>query len=814
MAPVETPNWQGTLGERLRQIEADHSGRRISFFDWSMRVPEAKVGPLDFDRFPFQRELYGQHSADDEEIVVKKCLAPETRVLTDDLRWVRMDTLNVGDGLVAFDENLNPPRPGKTKKRARRLRRAVVEAVTEVHEPAFRITLDNGMAVTATGDHRFLWRASKVEPAWREVKKMKVGQRIRAVAAPWEPGDRYEDGWFAGMLDGEGSLRGRATGSELVLTQQPGPVFDRALAYMRGEGIEPAQALEDRPNGKPVARARVSNVAGIMRLVGRSRPERFTGTTEWWDGKGLGGTGNSWPRIVSIEPLGKKRMLDIQTSAKTFVAEGLASHNSTQVGVSTYLLRWTMYLADARGFTVLYLFPKRAQMYDFADARIRSAIMASPYLRNRIPGGHIQNKGLKQIGVGYLYCRGSESRDDLQSIDADALAMDEYDDLRPENIPDAERRVSGSQHHMIRRVGVPDIPNQGVDRLYAESDMRRWFVKCAACGLQQHLEWSNVDTKNIRLICNGCHKPRIDVKKGEWVAEHTDRRIRGYHIPRLVVPGVNLRAIVEASRKTNPTEVKTHQNKDLGLAFTPEEGQISLDRIMAAQRSEIRQSYVEHDGRTMGELRTMGVDVASVRALNVRASAHFPDGTKQSIYLGTAENFEAVAGLMRSLDIHMCTVDHLPEGRLARAFAEKFPGRVYLANYASGQNLVTKIDDKMRTVSVRRTEAIDATLDMIRQQRNRLPGELPDNYVRDLQNLIRTVETDDHGKTTVSYREMGPTDYGHCEVYDLLASEVWWWLKSVDEADRGQIQPLEEMYDFERSALEGGNADYDPGNFE
>lgn len=35
----------------------------------------------------------------------KKCLGPETRVLRADLRWVRVDSLRVGDQLLAFDEN-------------------------------------------------------------------------------------------------------------------------------------------------------------------------------------------------------------------------------------------------------------------------------------------------------------------------------------------------------------------------------------------------------------------------------------------------------------------------------------------------------------------------------------------------------------------------------------------------------------------------------------------------------------------------------------------------------------------------------------
>src|SRR5579862_6493325 len=43
----------------------------LSFFEFAAKVPEPKTGPLDFDRFPFQREWYAE-TAEDQEIVIKK----------------------------------------------------------------------------------------------------------------------------------------------------------------------------------------------------------------------------------------------------------------------------------------------------------------------------------------------------------------------------------------------------------------------------------------------------------------------------------------------------------------------------------------------------------------------------------------------------------------------------------------------------------------------------------------------------------------------------------------------------------------------
>jgi len=493
---------------------------------------------------------------------------------------------------------------------------------------------------------------------------------------------------------------------------------------------------------------------------------------------------------------------------------------ATQVGVSTYLLRWALYHADTGRKNALYIFPKRQQMYDFADARIKAAIMGSPYLRERIPQGYVNNKGLKQIGLGWLYARGSESKDDLDAVDADVLCLDEYDTLRQENIPDAERRISGSQNGLIRRVGVPSIPGFGIDALYERSDQRQWMVKCEGCGDHQTLSYTaNVDTDTAELVCAKCHKV-LNPAKGEWVAEHTDRDIRGYHIPRLVVPNLDLRPIIEAHNKTNPNEITVHYNKDLAEAYAPDDNRLSDEAIAAASRDDIPLEAMEVP---QCDLVTMGVDVASVRALNVRISAYTlpTEGLprKRALWIGEVDDFGMLVELMQRYGVNMACIDHAPEERLSRAFAERFPGRVYLAHFITSRSQ-TVFDPKpdMRTAGVKRTAILDATFDAIRQQRNLLPTEKPKGYTDQLQAMSRvTVET--AFGHTVEYQSVRADDYAFAEAYDTLALQCWLFQQSVDTALEGETYDFQDRYDWEPSQLDVVNltADasfvetYDPG---
>lgn len=485
---------------------------------------------------------------------------------------------------------------------------------------------------------------------------------------------------------------------------------------------------------------------------------------------------------------------------------------ASQVGISAFLVRWIMFWADVRGLTGLYVFPKLKHMYEFADARVRPIILASDYLQSRIPGVHVQNKGLKQIGLGFVNFRGSESKDDLDSVDADVLALDEYDRLVAANIPDAERRIANSTKGLLRRVGNPTIPEYGISKLYDRSDRREWMVKCARCNEHQVLDfWENVDQVRGLVMCAKCAKP-LDVTEGQWVAEFPDRDVRGYHLSRLMVPETNLDAVIAASRATEVFRKQTFFNKDLGLEWAPEEGRLSPKAVAAAQRE-----FTMTDSYAGDNLVTMGVDVASARALNVRVSEHLSENTKKALWIGTVGDesdgfgaFESLARLMDRFGVKMCVIDNLPETRMSLAFASRFHGRVYLCYYAQRQKDVLAVDDEQMRVSVRRTEAIDATTEMVRQQRNMLPLDLPDDYVSQMGGEVRVQEEDEMGKVTVAYRKVGPSDYLHAEVYDLVATECFWVRQQVEDSQRQELRPLDDYLDFQRASQDPDEV-YRPG---
>lgn len=491
---------------------------------------------------------------------------------------------------------------------------------------------------------------------------------------------------------------------------------------------------------------------------------------------------------------------------------------STQIGISAWAFRWAMYNSDVLGRTGLYVFPTQDQVRDFSTARIKPVIDASEYLRGRQRKTDPSNKGLIGLGGGMVYFRGSQERRNLDSVDADYVVLDEYDMLAQENVPDAERRVSGPlSAGLIRRVGVPTVPGSGIAQLYDLSDRRQWHVRCEACNEWQTIDFfENVDQVRMIRVCRSCKKP-LDMSKGEWVAEYPDRDTRGYHVTRLIAPSASIEGIVKASKLRASYEKQVFFNKDLGLPYAPEAGRLSKEALQAAQSA--GGGFTLALGYSGSNVVTMGVDVASTRNLNVRISEHLPDGErKKALWIGEAESFNELDRLLERFQVNMCAIDHLPEGRLARAFAERFPGRVYLVSYDGTPNPkdsnVIKVDEEMRHARVRRVEAIDAMAEMIRAQKNLLPLDLPEGYVEQMQANVRVVTKDEMGKITVAYRKIGGADdYAHAEVYDIVATELWWLRQSLEESQREAYRSLDDLIDFQRSRLSDydGDVDYHPG---
>lgn len=346
------------------------------------------------------------------------CLHPDTKVLTADLKWISIDEVTPGMELVSVDEHVgSAPTAGGKKLSSRQMRTAVVTGKQDFVKMSYRLTMDNGETLVATGDHRFLVGRSTdfKNVGWMTVAQMRPGYAIRSVAKPWEVGG-FEDGWIGGVIDGEGCLRRKnAAGTELAITQTlDNGVFEGVRKYLDSNGYTYRTEIDYRGPGesskfgsKPVARLLVNRSNELFRLIGQTRPKRFI-EQRWWEGKLLPGKGKqkngykrkAWSRVLSIEPLHEQRMVDIETTTGTYIAQGFVSHNSHLVeGLGAWRM---MFFPNQNGLVVAdvdarstYLFSLMLHMYENLPWWLKPLVRSKKYEE----GLHFANPDTKTPGA-------------------------------------------------------------------------------------------------------------------------------------------------------------------------------------------------------------------------------------------------------------------------------------------------------------------------------------------------------------------------------------------------------------------------------
>jgi hypothetical protein len=113
--------------------------------------------------------------------------------------------------------------------------------------------------------------------------------------------------------------------------------------------------------------------------------------------------------------------------------------------------------------------------------------------------------------------------------------------------------------------------------------------------------------------------------------------------------------------------------------------------------------------------------------------------------------------------------------RLARQFAERFPGRVFLCFYSDSQRGSYKWDEEKLIVSCNRTESLDASHQEIKMGRVVLPSrqfEIVQTFAKQLHNEGKVLEEDeDTGSKKYLYVMLGPDHFRHAYNYECMARQ-------------------------------------------
>ena len=329
-----------------REAIMEHFG--VDYFTSSIAWQMAMAIMMGFKEI----HVYGVDMATD-------CLAPDTKVLTADLRWVRADEVRVGDDLLGFDEE---PGDGawavseeihalaeengcgvvvaaeRTTRKGRNWRVAKVQGRSTAMRPSYRIHFEDGTTIVASAGHQWLTYGEHAM-RWKRTDELagsahRPGRPTRVVRVldTWEEDHSWEAGYLAAAFDGEGHLRQRKHpmgGTHtlgLGFSQRENAMADRVRMAMALKGFEWGE-LHGAGTHENVTNFTVKGGRpALLRFLGQVRPERLLAK---FDPAKIGQMQKHVAvAVTSIEPLGEVETVGFTTSTATLFAEGFASHNS------------------------------------------------------------------------------------------------------------------------------------------------------------------------------------------------------------------------------------------------------------------------------------------------------------------------------------------------------------------------------------------------------------------------------------------------------------------------------------------------------
>jgi len=393
-------------------------------------------------------------------------------------------------------------------------------------------------------------------------------------------------------------------------------------------------------------------------------------------------------------------------------------------------------------------FPAQKQLQEFVQARLNPVLNMSDYLKDRVEsvqGKRVETLGLKKIGKGDIYFRGSTNEKQIISVDADCVFLDERDRFDERNVPFIDKRMNASDLKWRREISTPTLPKHAIHQAYLDSDQRVWQIKCKNCGLWQELDFfKNINYKNKTCVCRQCKKKMKRIVDGRWEAQNPSSDVHGYRVNGMYNPSVTIADIVKKYRSAKLigfSALQQFYNQDLGLPY-----EVSGQVVQISELNACKKEYeipIESKKSCFA-----GIDIGS-KVHNVVVVQKIKGEGYRVVWAGIVSKFfgpaNSIESVMGAYDIKIAVVDKLPEQGLVKELIEKFPRRIFAATYPSSKFTVKEYfrwDNIKYEVKLDRTISLDYLVSDIQNKVVELPRniETVPGFYNQLRSLTRVTK--------------------------------------------------------------------------
>lgn len=265
--------------------------------------------------------------------------------------------------------------------------------------------------------------------------------------------------------------------------------------------------------------------------------------------------------------------------------------SATQMLKTETILNAIGYVIDVDPGPALMLCHRKEDAQELVEERIDPMLRDTPVLRHKVWG---RRRLKKNFRGGMLVIKSGGSPSNVASRSLRYLFFDEVDkyvrNVGDEgNVVSLGRKRLANYKHKAKEVIVcsPTYENSQIDRDYAKSDQREFFVRCPHCGAEQSMmrkfraqvRWDTslptpeAQAQSARYHCEnpGCEQPWTEqerqtaVDAGRYVAQAPFNGVAGFWISELYSRSRELWQIVldHLQKKDSPEDERTFYNTSL-----------------------------------------------------------------------------------------------------------------------------------------------------------------------------------------------------------------------------------------------------------
>jgi len=417
---------------------------------------------------------------------------------------------------------------------------------------------------------------------------------------------------------------------------------------------------------------------------------------------------------------------------------------------------------------IIYYFPSKTAVEDFSGSRFKPLLKDNYDCIGRYCNdiNSVYTRRIGKTNINFRGCSGTTiiggiAKDSTQvrQTPADWILLDERDLFDDEMAAQVNQRLGNSTIRRRSDMGTPKLPDDGIDRLYGKSDMRRWQIKCESCRKYTCLESEFPDC--IKLdeegkgypACIHCGR-EINRSNGKWEMDSPLKDTVGYWCSQLLNPNRDLALALK--EYDDPTEFDTteaeFQRTVLGKAFARAEDVLRETEVYQCCTQD--QMAYSHSGPC-----AMGFDVG-YPTIHVIIGHRIGRDRYRIVKLARVPDWNALHDLAQRFNVKATVGDAMPESHKIREWAKKeaeYGNTVYPCYCTS----FLKTFDNWgldNIVKVNHTDIFDESHQMvIKPGKMLIPRDCSEVkvFAHQMCNRAKFLETDAKGNVSYRYKKTG-----------------------------------------------------------